>query len=76
MDSFIPSRFVHIREPEGKTFRLALDISRMPQKRIVYFDDTPILVRIAEGLGIRIVLQTDCETTRDKSAVPRMNLIK
>jgi putative hydrolase of the HAD superfamily len=47
-------------------FRLALDISQAPPERIVYIENTPMFVRIAEGLGIRSILHTDCKSTREK----------
>jgi putative hydrolase of the HAD superfamily len=49
-------------------FRLALDITQAPARQVVYIEDTPMYVRIAEGLGIRSVLHTDLESTRAKLA--------
>lgn len=65
VDSFISSCFVHIRKPDKEIFRLALDISQVPPERIVYIENTPMFVRIAEGLGIRSILHTDYKTTRE-----------
>ena len=68
VDAFISSCFVHIRKPDADMFRLALDISQTPPERIVYIENTPMFVRIAEDMGIRSILHTDCQTTRGKLA--------
>jgi len=68
VDSFISSCFVQIRKPDVEIFRLALDISQAPARQIVYIEDTPMFVQIAEGLGIRSILHTDYESTRAKLA--------
>jgi putative hydrolase of the HAD superfamily len=66
VDSFISSCFVHIRKPDRDMFRLALDISQAPARQVVYIEDTPMFVQIAEGLGIRSILHTDYKSTRAK----------
>jgi putative hydrolase of the HAD superfamily len=66
VDAFISSCFVHIRKPDADMFRLALDISQTPPERVVYIENTPMFVQIAEGLGIRSILHTDCQSTREK----------
>jgi putative hydrolase of the HAD superfamily len=68
VDSFISSCYVHIRKPDTDIFRLALDITQASLKQIVYIENTPMFVRIAEGLGIRSILHTDYETTSAKLA--------
>jgi len=69
VDSFISSCFVHIRKPDVDMFRLALDISQAPARQVVYIENTLMFVQIAEGLGIRSILHTEYESTRDKLAV-------
>ena len=69
VDSFISSCFVHIRKPDVDMFRLALDISQAPAPQVVYIENTPMFVQIAEGLGIRSILHTGYESTRDKLAL-------
>jgi putative hydrolase of the HAD superfamily len=69
VDSFISSCFVHIRKPDVDMFRLALDISQAPAPQVVYIENTPLFVQIAEGLGIRSILHTGYESTRDKLAL-------
>jgi putative hydrolase of the HAD superfamily len=68
VDSFVSSCFVHIRKPDADIFRLALDITQAPARQVVYIENTPMFVQIAEGLGIRSILHTDYESTRAKLA--------
>ena len=64
VDSFVSSCFVHLRKPDADIFRLALDIAQTPAKKVLYIEDTPMFVQIAQGLGIRSILHTDYRTTR------------
>jgi len=66
MDAFVSSCFVQIRKPDAAIFRLALDIAQVPARQIVYIDNTPMFVQIAESLGIRSILHTDYTSTRAK----------
>jgi putative hydrolase of the HAD superfamily len=68
VDSFVSSCFVHIRKPDADIFRLALDITQAPARQVVYIENTPMFVQIAEGLGIQGILHTDYESTRAKLA--------
>ena len=63
VDAFISSCFVHVRKPDADIFRLALDIARAPARQVVYIENTPMFVQIAEGLGIRSILHTDYKST-------------
>jgi len=63
VDFFISSCFVHVRKPDTDIFRLALDIAQTPVNQVVYIENTPMFVRIAEGLGIRSILHTDYKST-------------
>ncbi|MFZ0310043.1 MAG: HAD family phosphatase [Candidatus Sulfotelmatobacter sp.] len=63
VDTFISSCFVHIRKPDVEIFRLALDIAQAPAQHVVYIENTPMFVQIAEGLGIRSILHTDYKST-------------
>ena len=67
-DSFISSCYVRFRKPDRDIFRLALEISQTPAKAIVYIENTPLFVRIAESLGIRSILHKDIKTTRAELA--------
>jgi putative hydrolase of the HAD superfamily len=68
VDSFISSCFVHIRKPDADIFRLALDIAQAAARQVVYIENTPMFVQIAEGLGIRSILHTDYQSTCTKLA--------
>jgi putative hydrolase of the HAD superfamily len=68
VDAFISSCFVHVRKPDADIFRLALDIAQAPARQVVYIENTPMFVRIAEGLGIRSILHTDYRSTCAKLA--------
>jgi putative hydrolase of the HAD superfamily len=63
VDFFISSCFVHLRKPDADMFRLALDIAQVPARRVVYVENTPMFVQVAEGLGIRSILHTDFGST-------------
>src|ERR1700693_4867517 len=68
VDFFISSCFVHIRKPDTDIFRLALDIAQTPPEQILYIENTPMFVQIAEGLGIQSILHTDYKSTCAKLA--------
>jgi len=68
VDFFISSCFVHLRKPDADFFRLALDIAQTHARQIVYIEDTPMFVQIAEGFGIRSILHTDYRSTCAKLA--------
>ena len=68
VDFFISSCFVHIRKPDADIFRLALDIALVPAEQVVFIDNTPMFVQIAESLGIRSILHADCQSTCAKLA--------
>jgi putative hydrolase of the HAD superfamily len=63
VDFFISSCFVHVRKPDADIFRLALDIAQVPARHVVYIENTPMFVEIAEGLGIRSILHMDYRST-------------
>jgi putative hydrolase of the HAD superfamily len=68
VDSFISSCFVHVRKPDADIFRLALDIAQAPAREVLYIENTPMFVQVAEGLGIRSILHTDYRSTCEKLA--------
>ena len=69
VDAFISSCFVHVRTPDADIFRLALDIAQAPAPQVLYIENTPMFVQIAEGLGIRSILHTDYRSTCAKLAL-------
>jgi putative hydrolase of the HAD superfamily len=68
VDFFISSSFVHFRKPDADIFRLALDIAQTPAEQVVYIEDTPMFVQVAEELGIRSIVHTDYRSTCAKLA--------
>ena len=68
VDFFISSCFVHVRKPDADIFRLALDIAHVPARQVVYIENTPMFVHVAEGLGIQSILHTDYRSTCEKLA--------
>jgi putative hydrolase of the HAD superfamily len=68
VDCFVSSCFVHVRKPDAEIFRLALDIAQVPAGQVIYLENTPMFVKIAEGLGIRSVLHRDFPATREQLA--------
>ena len=68
VDAFVSSCFVRLRKPDAAIFQLALDIAQMPARQIVYIDNTPLFVQIAEAFGMRGLLHTDFKTTSAKLA--------
>jgi len=68
VDAFVSSCFVHLRKPDADMFRLALDISQTPADQVVYIENTPMFVHVAEELGIRSILHTDVSSTRAQLA--------
>jgi putative hydrolase of the HAD superfamily len=68
VDFFISSCFVHLCKPDTDIFRLALDIAQTPAEQVVYVENTPMFVQVAEGLGIHGVLHTGRGSTCAKLA--------
>jgi putative hydrolase of the HAD superfamily len=63
VDAFISSCFVHVRKPDADIYRLALDVAQVPVGQVVYVENTPMFVQVAQGLGIRSILHTDYRLT-------------
>ncbi|HET6384845.1 MAG TPA: HAD family phosphatase [Armatimonadota bacterium] len=68
VDFIISSCFVHIRKPDVDIFRLALDIAYARPDQVLFIDNTPMFVQVAEGLGIRGIHHTDYTSTCAKLA--------
>jgi putative hydrolase of the HAD superfamily len=69
VDAFVSSCFVHVRKPDADIYRLALDIAQTPASQVVYIENTPMFVHVAERLGIRSILHTDYRSTCAKLAL-------
>jgi putative hydrolase of the HAD superfamily len=68
VDAFISSCFVHLRKPDADIFRLTLDVAQVPARQIIYIENTPLFVQVAESLGIQSILHTDFQSTAAKLA--------
>jgi putative hydrolase of the HAD superfamily len=68
VDSFISSCFTGLRKPDADMYRLALDVSQTPARQVLYIENTPMFVEVAEDLGIRGILHTDYRSTCAKLA--------
>ena len=64
IDFFISSCFVHYRKPDADIYRIALDIAQVIPQQVVYIDDRPMFVEVAQSLQIRGILHKDYETTQ------------
>lgn len=63
VDFFISSSFVHFRKPDADIFRIALDIAQVPASQVLYIEDQPMFVSVAEGLGIQGICHADYPST-------------
>lgn len=61
---FVSSCFVHYRKPDTDMYRIALDIAQVSPQQVVYIDDRPMFVEVAQGLEIRGIIHKGYETTR------------
>jgi putative hydrolase of the HAD superfamily len=66
VDFFICSCFVHLRKPDEDIYRLALDVAQVPAENVIYVEDRPMFVQVAESLGIRGIHHQSAESTRDE----------
>ncbi len=64
VDFFISSCFVHFRKPDADIWKVALDIAQVPIEQVVYIDDRPMFVQVAEGLGIKGITHKDYAQTK------------
>jgi putative hydrolase of the HAD superfamily len=68
VDTFVSSCLVRLHKPDAAIFRLALDIAMTPARQIIYIENTPMFVQIADNHGIHGLLHTDYPSTRKKLA--------
>jgi len=64
VDFFISSCFVHFRKPDADIFKIALDIAQVSAEKVIYLEDRPLFVQVADGLGIRGIVHKDFNTTK------------
>jgi putative hydrolase of the HAD superfamily len=65
-DVLISSCYVHLRKPDADIFHLALDVAHVHAREVVFIENTPMFVQVAEGMGIRSILHTDPGSTRER----------
>ena len=68
IDFFVSSCFVHFRKPDADLFRIALDIAQVRPEQVVYIEDRPMFVEVAQDLGIRGIIHTGYDATRNELA--------
>lgn len=68
VDFFISSCIVHFRKPDADIFKVALDIAHVDAERVIYLEDRPMFVQVADTLGIRGIIHRDYKTTKKKLA--------
>jgi putative hydrolase of the HAD superfamily len=68
VDFFVSSCFVHYRKPDADIYRIALDIGQIEPDAIVYVDDRPLFVDIANSLGMHGLHHKDYATTKQAMA--------
>jgi putative hydrolase of the HAD superfamily len=72
IDFFISSCFVHYRKPDADMYRISLDIAQVNPQQVVYIDDRPMFVEVAQDMGISGIIHKGYETTR--KALEALNL--
>jgi putative hydrolase of the HAD superfamily len=65
VDFFVCSCFVHLRKPDADIYRLALDIAQVPVEEVLYIDDRPMFVQVAQTLGIQGICHKDILSTKN-----------
>ena len=65
IDFFVSSCFVHYRKPDADMYRIALDIAQARPEQVIYIDDRPMFVEVAQGLGIQGIIHKEYETTKE-----------
>jgi putative hydrolase of the HAD superfamily len=68
IDFFVSSCFVHFRKPDADIFRIALDIAQVKPEQVVYIEDRPMFVEVAQALGINGIIHAGYDTTQKELA--------
>jgi putative hydrolase of the HAD superfamily len=68
VDFFISSCFVHFRKPDADIFKVALDIAQVSPEKVIYLEDRPMFVQVADTLGIHGIIHRNFKSTRDQLA--------
>jgi putative hydrolase of the HAD superfamily len=68
VDFFISSCFVHFRKPDADIFKVALDIAQVLPEKVIYLEDRPMFVQVADTLGIHGIIHHDFDSTKQQLA--------
>ncbi len=63
-DFFISSCYVHFRKPDADIFRMALDVAQADPAQVLYVEDRPMFVQVAQSLGIRAIVHQNYAATK------------
>lgn len=75
VDFFISSCFVHFRKPDADIWKIALDIAQVPREEVVYIDDRPMFVQVAEGLGLKGIVHNHKDVGATRNALAALGLV-
>ncbi len=64
IDFFVSSCYVHYRKPDADIYRIALDIAQVNPQQVLYIDNRPMFVEVAQSLEIRGISHKEYATTR------------
>ncbi len=64
VDFFIMSCFVHFRKPDPDLYRVALDVAQVAPEEVIYVEDRPMFVEVAQTLNIIGLRHIDLATTK------------
>lgn len=65
-DYFISSCFVNLRKPYTEIYRMALEVSQVEARQVLFVDDRAMFIQAAEDLGIHGIIHTDYNSTVEK----------
>lgn len=65
IDFFVSSCYVQVRKPDGRIFKLALDMAQVSPEEVVYIDDVQMFVDVASDVGINSICHENYLSTRN-----------
>lgn len=63
IDFFVSSCYIHLRKPDPKIFKMALDLAQVSSHDVIYIDDVQTFTDIASDSGIKSIHHIDWLTT-------------
>jgi putative hydrolase of the HAD superfamily len=57
---------VHLQKPDMDFFKMALDMSQVAAEQILYIDDQPMFVELAQSFGMNGIHHIDIKSTVEK----------